>query len=423
MDIKKILKKSISTSILSKAFSFWVNIYVVSLTAALLSYKDFASFLLLSSIGGWFSILGAGISPLISSTIVKDDNDQKRNAVFNTSFAFLFAGLFLLSCCFFVFYQAGYFSNINELSNHKAVTVTILLFGLTLLFSLGDSIRIGYHQTHILNICFSITSVISIVFFYILKNTNESRLYIIMIALLLPGVIVKCANLLSSLKKLKWSQYWYSFDKSLIVEIIDTSCSFFLVQAAGLLTMQLLLFILSYNNEVELLSEFGILFRFFALSGSFLTMLSVPLWPILMEKIKKNELHFTNVVIKKTQMTFLAYGVFLLILILLGGQYFFYTWTKGKVTFSNYELILIAIRFLVICYAQSQILVLRAFEKYEIMGRLLFIEAIVVLAITMIIIRGDMLSLSLLISIHIIVAMIICFIFNNKINSFLKLNY
>lgn len=399
MALSVILKKSISTSLVSKVLGFLSSLYVVNVAASVFDSGNFAAFLLLSSIGGWLNLLSSGVSPLISSTLLKTGVSKESYIVFNTSFIFTFISLLLSVLIFYLLFYFDFFAGIQELSDFNAVMVTVVLFAFTLLFSLGDSIRIGFHQTHIVNICFIIIGFLVLASFLYIDFNEIKRLDFLMLAFLLPGVLVKLTNLFLSLKKMQWLTLSHKFgvDFNIIELIFSTSLSFTLIQAAGLISVQLLLFLLSSYEQTELLNEFGVLFRFFALSGSFLTMLSVPLWPILLEKINKNEIELVTIVANKVMRVFIGYGFVILSILLIFGHIFFDVWTKGKVTFSTFEIVLIGLKFILICCSQAQMLILRAFEKYGIMGKILLIQAILEFLLAWILLNSGFYCLQFLI--------------------------
>lgn len=61
MALSVILKKSISTSLVSKVLGFLSSLYVVNVAASVFDSGNFAAFLLLSSIGGWLNLLSSGV--------------------------------------------------------------------------------------------------------------------------------------------------------------------------------------------------------------------------------------------------------------------------------------------------------------------------------------------------------------------------
>lgn len=422
MDLSVILKKSISTSIISKVFGFLSSFYVVNVSASVLDNGDFAAFLLLSSIGGWLNILGSGVSPLMSSTLLKSGISKESNIIFNTSLVFISISLLLSIGIFYLFSYFGFFVGIRELADFNVVTATVFLFAFTLLFSLGDSIRIGFHQTHIVNICFAMIGFLVLVSFFYIDYNEIKRLDCLMFALLLPGALVKLVNLFLSLKKMQWLKLSHNFgmDLNIIGLIVSTSLSFTLIQAAGLISVQLLLFLLSSYSQTELLNEFGVLFRFFALSGSFLTMLSVPLWPILLEKINKNEIELVTVVANKTMRVFIGYGFTILLLMLIFGHFFFEIWTKGKITFSSLEILLIGLRFVLMCYSQAQMLILRSFEAYGTMGKILLVQAILEFLFAWFVINSGVYNFSYLIVSHLVFSLCSIFFMKEKIKKLLS---
>lgn len=424
MDLRVILKKSISASLISKVFGFLSSFYVVNVSASVLDVEDFAAFLLLSSIGGLLNLLGSGVSPLISSTLLKEGIGKKSNIIFNTSLFFVSICLLLSISTFYLLSYFGLFSGIQELSDFNAVTITVFLFAFTLLFSLGDSIRMGFHQTHIVNICFAMIGFLVLVAFFYIDYNKIRRLDCLMLALLLPGALIKLLSLLLSLKKMQWLNIRHNHnigvDLNIIRLIVSTSLSFTLIQAAGLISVQLLLFLLSFYSQTELLNKFGVLFRFYALSGSFLTMLSVPLWPILLEKINKNEIELVTVVTNKTMRVFIGYGFTILLLMLTFGHFYFEEWTNGKINFSSLEILLIGLRFVLICYSQVQILILRSFEKYSTIGKLLLVQAILEFLFSWILINDGVYIFSYLIVSHLFFSLCSIYLMRKKIKKLLS---
>ncbi|BDA59919.1 hypothetical protein [Shewanella xiamenensis] len=417
MDIKLILKKSFSTSVISKVLGLLASLYVVNVAADVLNEQAFASFILLSSFGAWLNLFAAGVSPLLTSTLLKNGIGEDTVNTFNTSVIFITLCSVICICIYSFASYLEVFSSVAELSNANAVIVTILLFFLTLVFSLGDSIRVGFHQTHILNISFSFIGILTLFSFYIIKEIKVDRLEYLLIALLLPGVIVKLVNLLISLNKIEWfkSRYRFCIDLRVIHSIISTSFSFVLIQAAGLISIQVLLLLFSFNGETNLLVEFGVLFRFYALAGSFLTMLSVPLWPILLEKIHKNENSIVNLIINRTKYVFIIYGFVVMVMIVAFGSYFFDAWSRNKVTFSLFESSLIGFKFLIICYTQAQILVLRAFERYSLIGKVLLMQAIFEILCSIFILTNNINDFSYLMTVQIGSLIIVALYLQSKI--------
>jgi len=118
--------------------------------------------------------------------------------------------------------------------------------------------------------------------------------------------------------------------------------------------------------------------------GGFVTMIFQPLWPAIHNAIAKGNVEWVISVSRKTTLYLVGYGLVTCLIMFSLGEFIFSTWTNGIVVLSPFTIYIVALYFVLICYAQSNIIVLMGLGEINQIAFITMTENIIVITLLLV---------------------------------------
>jgi O-antigen/teichoic acid export membrane protein len=187
-------------------------------------------------------------------------------------------------------------------------------------------------------------------------------------------------------------------DFPFIKSFILSSGLFFIIQVAVYINQQVtLIFSANYLGN-DAVTTFSFIFKFFMVAGGFVTMIFQPLWPAIHNAIAKKNIKWVIAISRKTKNYLVSYGFVICFVMLLFGEDIFSLWTNGVVIISPLTAYIVALYFVLICYTQSNVIVLMGLGSINKIAYITIIESVVVMLLLLALlpywgVEGGMLAL------------------------------
>jgi len=112
------------------------------------------------------------------------------------------------------------------------------------------------------------------------------------------------------------------------------------------------------------------------LAGTFFATIQQPLWPLITQAIKKKDAKWVRSVHRKLFLAFTTYSLFVLVVVILFGDWAFNTWSNNLLSFNRSELIFVSLYFLTIAINQACIIMLMGYGAFSFIGKCLIMESL-----------------------------------------------
>jgi O-antigen/teichoic acid export membrane protein len=376
VSISTVMKKAISTSLLTKGVGAVYQVVSLPLIIGLLTEEEFGYFSILTALIGWVTILQGGIGPSITRLYARNSRVSIKSRIEAVTLGIVFVYGAILLVALMVL---SYAEIIIPKYRFEAFLLSILVF-LTLVFSLADSVRLGLHQQHISNIYMAVSNILVVASLYLVSKQlflDKYDFLLIIMAIYLPPVIVKIINSievyggLSNLPKM----ISYNRNKRLykIVGLLITSVIF--VQISGMLIKSISAMYWGVYDIKEA-GRLEVIFRTLTILGTFYPMIQIPLWPLLIRARREGERVILRNISMYLVLGFFSFSILILFVLGFGGESLFSIWLGKMNYFSVTEIYAVGFYFIAISISQALIVIYMGYEKFSVLSKVLFSEAL-----------------------------------------------
>ena len=372
MRIKKIPNHVIvaSSSLISKIFVTFLQLYILRLALLLLGVDNNALFVVLTGLMGWFALadLGLGISFQNHISKYKSDDKEYSNNIVKNVLGIYFILMILVMILFY--FISGYFSKIilKEFSfmNDERKNFLFLITGeLSIVMSFSSIIyKIWYAELrgYFANIVPVLGYILSAFGIYILykhkQNLSDPLTYCIAIYLL-PNTLITFILFILMLLKFKRLSLYNELDKNIIYSVFRTGFNFwfFSIMAAGVLQIDYLI-MARYLRPDEIVL-YNLISKIFTFIFFIYTSLLVALWPEISIEIYKSNLIKVKSDIKKYLGMGILYIITATLLVVLLKGYILKLLVPGSlIKFPDYLIIIFGFYYLIRVWTDTYAMVL-----------------------------------------------------------------
>ena len=401
LNVAKVIKLSVITSVFSKSSGLIFQVLAIPLALSALGTEGFARFMIYTGLTTWVGLSATGIAPTLTSKIasgLKNSDLIKNlyNALIFVSILMFFIGLPIFSLVIFFFGEK--LGGIEELN----LVYVYLFIGLLIIFSLVDSVNAGHNKVYITNAFQTLGSLLNlIILFMLIKLLNVKDDLFLFFASQSGLMLSKLLNFSFILKRLQWTYADLNFDRKIMLELKNNFFSFIFIQLSVAFSQQAIV-IFTYTQSAVLSATLSVIYRLYSIMGSLLTMISQPLWPLIIGIRKKGDfLLLKKWYIRLLMYNFLVSSSLAFIVVLFKSEVNEY-WLKGNIVISQAEYFLLLLNFVFIAIGQVNITFLMGYEKFKKISLMLTIEAMLLFGLVVLFTELKLLNVSLMMSISII---------------------
>ncbi|MCF7456231.1 hypothetical protein [Vibrio sp. A1-1] len=387
-------------SSISKVVTFINQIVLLPLALVSIGSDGFATFNIVLASVSWLFVFNGGLSPAIvkifSSLAEKDEKAKSFQLSFLVLTGIIFLFGFVLSLVIQLSPQGSFVYN-----NANLIITVSCLSALNVLLSLATAIRQGLHQQYINNAVGLLGNVINLILvlcFYFFERTSLVELSISMLGGFIISSLIFLPDLLLKTKYLfnKVELRDLPFIKSFII----TSSLFFIIQAAVYINQQITLILAANFIGNDAVTSFSFIFKYFMIVGGFVTMVFQPIWPAIHNAIAKKNVEWVLSVSQKLTLYLLCYGVFTCVIMFVFGEKIFSIWTNGIIALSPMAIYLVGFYFVLICYTQSNVIILMGLGGINKIAYITIIESLMVVVFLLLLLpswglEGGMIALTI----------------------------
>jgi len=353
------IKRALITSSVSKVITICIQLFSFPLAVKALGVEQFGVYVVITSLLAWFNLGSFGIFPGLTREVSKSIEDNKR------TLKYIYSAMHIVTCglciIFFVIYFGSlltpellfngeysslYFS--KELMNVWLVSLLFVFF--SLYGSIAESVRLGMKKqdkNNVINIIGNLVSFVLIIFVSYYSPTLLS----FVIAVAGAQAIAKFINLLLLMLELSKNVevHLSCFTKgNKYKELLNVGGLFFISEILGIASTQGLIFFIGQSSGPVVVSYIAFIFKFMALSGGFIVMITQPLSAVFMSLY--NSLEFSGLIKKVVQYytPLFLFTIVISICINFFGQYFFSVWSAGEVQLKDEDIMILGFYFIVV---------------------------------------------------------------------------
>lgn len=375
----KDIKLSMLFAFISKGVTLLNQIILLPLALISVGSDNFATFNVVLASVSWLFVFNGGLSPSIVKIFSSICETKEKSKSFQLALLILTGVLLILSFALYMIIQLSPPSSFIQRNINVLLTVSILS-AFNILLSLGTAIRQGLHKQYVNNVIGlvgnSLTFILVLCFYYF-ERTSLVELAIAMLGGIIISNIIFLPNLL-----LKES---YLFEKvnlrdfPFIKSFLLSSGLFFIIQASVYINQQVTLILAANTLGNDAVTSLSFIFKYFMIAGGFVTMIFQPLWPAIHNAIAKGNVGWVISVSRKTTLYLVGYGLVTCLIMFSLGGFIFSIWTNGIVILSSLTIYIVALYFVLICYAQSNVIVLMGLGKINQIAYITLAENIIVI--------------------------------------------
>ncbi len=380
MNVVRILKLSVLTSLMSKGSGILFQIAAIPLALAALGTDGFALYMIYTGLTTWVGLCATGVAPSLTARVAGGIDARITAQYYMNAVFFISAVILCIGLPLFIAALAAIDSMADSV--HYSELVMVYLFvGLLIVSGVVDSVNAGRNQLHITNLFFSLGSLLNLALMFIATDLLDGKSPFFVFIMSQTGlVIARIINSIYMLKKLKVEKTSLRIDKNMVNELRSNFGAFFFIQLSVVVSQQAIV-LFTYGQSKELSATLSVIYRVYALIGSLLTMVSQPLWPMIIRARTAGN----SIVLKLWYHRLIAYNLFASSLFGLAiylfreeiNQY----WLKGQLVLTDFEYVTFLANYLLIALGQVNITFLMGYEKFSLIAAMLSIEALVLVVL------------------------------------------
>lgn len=380
MNVVRILKLSVLTSLMSKGTGILFQIAAIPLALAALGTDGFALFMIYTGLTTWVGLCATGVAPSLTARVA-GGIDAKTTAQYYINAAFFISAVILcIGLPLFTAALAVIDSMADSVRYGELLTVYFFV-ALLIVSSVVDSVNAGRNQLHITNLFFSLGSLLNLALMFIATDLLENKSPFFVFIMSQTGlVIARILNSVYLLSKLECDRSSLRIDKNMLKELRSNFGSFFFIQLSVAVSQQAIV-LFTYGQSKELSAALSVIYRIYALIGSLLTMVSQPLWPMIIRARTAGN----SLVLRLWYQRLIAYNLFASLVfgiaIYLFREGLNQYWLKGQLVLADLEYAAFLANYMLIALGQVNITFLMGYEKFSLIAAMLSIEALVLVVL------------------------------------------
>lgn len=408
MQTQRILKLSILTSFASKGAGFLFQIAAIPIALTLLNTEQFALYMIYSGFSVWVGLSATGIAPNLTAKIAAGASDTEVTKYFFNAVVFISTTLFLIGLPLFILGLTFWGQHIFE-SEITEVLIVYVFVALMILSGIIDSANAGKNQVHVTNLLFSLGSILNLVLMVLLGFLYDQQTSLVVFLASQAGLlVVRFLNILYFFWGHKAIKEGLIVDVILLADYKRSFGAFFFVQLA-VVFMQQAVIMFTYTQSKELSALMSVIYRMYGILGSFLTMISQPLWPMIVKIRKTGSLAKLSIWRRKLFIyNLMLAGSLSTFLIIFDGLIVHY-WLRSSFDITRTELAIVFFYFGCIAYGQANVAFIMGFEKFVALAKILCAEAGLLILLILALYVADHLTM-----ISIILASIVAFLLTSS---------
>lgn len=334
-------KRNIITSMLIKCISIAISFLLIPLALNYLNPVKYGIWITLTSVISWFAFfdlgLGNGLKNKLAEALAKNDRELARTYI-STSYVLISIIIGMIYIVFLLFYPFINWTKILNTPSEMQTEISRLVFIVFSFFSLQFIIKLitmilqADQKSSISSGVNTFASLISLLIIFILTKTTHG-------SLLWLSVGVSVANLISPLIVTLW--FFYNRYRDLIPSIryvklkyakdlMGIGFLFFIMQFAALIIFSTDSLIITQLYGPEEVTPYNISFKYFSIVTMVFNIVTSPFWSAYTDAYHKNDFEWIKRITHKlSKFWFLLF--FLVIVMILGSNYFYEIWVGSKV--------------------------------------------------------------------------------------------
>lgn len=362
------LKLSVITSIFSKGVSIILQLVLIPLAISALGTARFGVYVTITATLGWINMAGIGIGPglTLQTTVAaaSDDRIQEQRLFSTAFFLIVVVTIITLSILFIMVSFIGIPTLFGprliefELEIRQGLVVLGLLLGANLLLSVAEATQLGHQNQHVNNSWLILGNVLTIgsLYFFVLKNPS-----IVAMILAVYGSIT-FAKILNGVSLIRKRPYLFPqfrlVSLSTVKLLLGVGLAFLVGQFATLLYQQFSVFLVGRQLGPQDAATFAVMMQIITLVGSFVVMVTVPLWPAITDGVARNDIEWVNQSYRKTLKILMPYAFTVGTVIVVGGKRIIHLWIGPEIVPSTTLLLLFGLLFILIVWDNVHYMVL-----------------------------------------------------------------
>lgn len=416
MNVHKILKMSVMTSLLSKSSGVLFQILAIPLALSALGTEGFALFMVLSGLTAWVGLCTTGVSPSLTSRVASGLDDKTTLKYFFNAFLFISFVVFGLGFPLFAAITAIFDITIIEERYNEFLFLYLFVASLVVT-TIVDSVNSGRNKPYVTNLYFSLGNLINLILMLIATLIIKTDDPLFLFYMSQTGlIIVRLINSLTLLKELGVTRSSFCIERKIIHELSSNIGSFFFIQLSVAFSQQAIV-LFAFNQSKELSASLSVIFRLYALFSSALNMISQPLWPMIIKVRSSGNVEKLMTWHHRLVVYNIVCAVFFSILIYTQRQEVNQIWLNGQLNFTDLEYAFFLGNYVLIALGQVNFTFLMGYEKFNSIARMLFLEmCFLAILISLISINSELSVSSVMISSS------LCFILSSLWIGFLLVN-
>ena len=364
---------SLATSVVSKVVSTILQLVAFPLAINALGTDRFGVYVSLAATLNWINMAGIGIGPgltlgTVSSMAAGDRKSEAR--MFTTAFALMLmltvATLVILALAVSILGIQAIFGDklgLYQAEIRQGMVVLGLLIGANLVLSIVEASQAG-HQNQYLNYLWTIFGNIMTIGMLLVVAAYWRSITGMIIAVYGARTIAKLFNG----GQLLWRHHylvpqWNELDKRLARMLVSIGLAFLLGQFASFLNQQFTVFWVGRQLGPGSAAGFAVMIQMLSLAGSFVVMVTVPLWPAIADAKIRGDWLWIGTIYKKTVLGLMSYAALAGSAIALGGNWLVRHWIGPQVAPSSLLQMLIGVYFVLVVWENTNFTVLIGLGK------------------------------------------------------------
>jgi len=279
------------------------QIMMIALLTQILGVEEYTAYILITGLLGWYMLADLGVGISLQNTISElkaKHTDFNNHIVLAQIILLVLFGFFCLAMYGVSDIIASYFLEnltINESKNHAFFWATIMMIA-TAIFSGSYKIWYAEGKGHWANIIPAIASLVSLAAFYVIQQAGpqNSPLFWTLTAYLLP---LAALPMFFFIRQLSNGVHFLAWDMQIAKFLIKRGSHFFIFGLLGTIVLQIDYLVMSQSCSSQEIISYSTLTKVFGLSFFVYNALLLALWPVIAEKIARQEWEDIIGIIKK----------------------------------------------------------------------------------------------------------------------------
>ncbi len=345
---KQILGRGIGvgalTGLLSRGIGILVQIFAMPIALHALGVDRFGVFLMLMGLAQWVTLGNFGMSDVLTRFVAGGEAKDTENLGDYLGWALIFSlifGILLALVCGGII--LGWFQSKDALSAlpwYEVLEATVVLLGLMVIKTVTSTfqgVQIGHLKSYRVNL-FQILGklcVIGLLGFAAVIQAGLAGFVAAMVGGLLVGDIINAYDVTRQVYprfRNGWRKNYKRFKS-----ILKTGLAYSIINFVAFGTTGFLVFLVGALSDPREAARFGLLMRLWVMITSLLAIINLPVWPALLDALRRNDLHWLRVSIRRLLMLEASVGFVIATIVGFNISEILYLWVRKYFKISSGE--------------------------------------------------------------------------------------